>query len=156
MRRLRERLRRMAADVRTAMQSHLRPHQVALAVGVGVFIGCLPAYGLHLPLSVLASRRLRLNDVLTYVAANISNPLFAPALIALEVAVGHHIRHGTAAPVPDTEGMLALSIRELVQTAPDLILSCLVGSLPVGIGLGVLFGALAWLVASWRARRERG
>ena len=64
----------------------------AAALGVGAFIGCLPIYGAHLLLVVAVGRVLRLNRLRMYVAANISNPLFAPALILAEVQTGAWVR----------------------------------------------------------------
>lgn len=64
------------------------PRRAAWAVAIGVFIGCLPLYGLHFWLCLAVCIPFRLDIVLAYLAANISNPLFAPLLIAAEVQVG--------------------------------------------------------------------
>src|ERR1041384_4459312 len=64
------------------------PARLALAVALGLFIGCLPVYGLHFVLCVLVCLPLGLDLVLAYLVANISNPLLAPFLITLEVEVG--------------------------------------------------------------------
>ncbi len=45
-------------------------------------------FGLHLPLCLAVAWPLRLDALIVYGAAQISNPLFAPALLALELAVG--------------------------------------------------------------------
>lgn len=72
----------------------LTPTRLGLAVGVGFFIGSQPVFGLHLLLVLFVCLKLRLNAVLSYVAANISNPFFAPALITAEIEVGGKIRTG--------------------------------------------------------------
>lgn len=57
-------------------------------MGLGLFIGCLPVFGLHLPLVVAACVPLRLDAPVAYLAANISNPLVAPWLVVAEVQTG--------------------------------------------------------------------
>ena len=109
------------------------PGRETAAVAVGVFIGCLPVYGLHLLLCVLAGTLLRLNRLKTYLAANISNPFVAPWLVLAEVQAGAWMRRGA---------FHELSVDTLETTglrvfAGDL----LIGSVVVG---GVLAGLAAW------------
>src|SRR4051812_28798105 len=73
---------------------HQSPARVALAVGSGLFIGCLPVYGLHFFLCLLWCLPLGLDFVATYLAANVSNPIVAPFLITLEVEVGSLVTTG--------------------------------------------------------------
>src|SRR5688500_2871913 len=60
----------------------------AFAVGVGAFIGCTPFFGFHLGLVWLVGRVLRLHRLKMYLAANISNPVTAPALLLIELQTG--------------------------------------------------------------------
>lgn len=116
---------------------------MGLSVGLGLFIGCLPLYGFHLPLCLLVCVPFGLDAVLAYVAANISNPLVAPFLVASEVVVGSYLLHGHA-PKFDLEAAkhpnLSLIVREIA-----------LGSVVVGASLGTLGG----LVAASLARRRR-
>ena len=70
--------------------------RVGLSVGLGLFIGCQPLYGLHLPLCLLVCLPFGLDALLAYVAANISNPLVAPFLLLCEVEVGSLLLRGHA------------------------------------------------------------
>lgn len=143
---LRGRVRELARQVLTA---HLSPGAVGLGVGVGVFIGCLPLYGLHLAICVAVAGLLRLNQPLVYLAANISNPLVAPLLIAAELAVGEWARYGRlpAAALPGG------TVWQMARAGGDLFLSCLLGGLLVGTTLGGALGGLALVVARRRAVR---
>jgi uncharacterized protein (DUF2062 family) len=58
------------------------------AVALGVFIWCLPLYGLHLMICWLIGYFLGLNRLKMYFAANISNPFVAPWLVVVEVQAG--------------------------------------------------------------------
>ena len=60
-----------------------------------MYIGCTPFYGFHLLLSLAAGWLFRLNPVRVYVAANISNPVFAPFLYGAELQVGSWLRRGS-------------------------------------------------------------
>ncbi|HEV8244759.1 MAG TPA: DUF2062 domain-containing protein, partial [Polyangiaceae bacterium] len=70
------------------------PARLASSCALGLFIGCLPLYGLHLPLCIGACLLLRLDAVVAYLAANISNPLLAPFLISAEVEIGSWLLTG--------------------------------------------------------------
>jgi uncharacterized protein (DUF2062 family) len=150
------RLRALWTSFRTWLRSLLRagltPRDVGWAVAVGIFVGVLPVYGLHLPACVLLARQLKLNLVITYAAAQISNPVFAPFLVVGEIAVGELVRHGALRTVDEeSAGRFDLS---MVREAPDLFLSCLLGSLLFGLVLAPLLGALASAIFRWRLNRR--
>src|SRR5215210_9432882 len=85
------RVRRLFYDLRT--EGGVAGREAA-AVGVGVFIGCLPFFGFHLLLCWFSGWLLRLNRLKMYLAANISNPLFATTLLFVELQIGAWLRRG--------------------------------------------------------------
>ena len=85
------RLRRAFYDLRTEYTGAGRE---AAAIGVGVFIGCTPFFGFHLLICWAVASVLGLNRLQVYLAANISNPVFAPFLIFSEVQAGALMRRG--------------------------------------------------------------
>jgi uncharacterized protein (DUF2062 family)/SAM-dependent methyltransferase len=97
------------------------------AVALGVFIGCLPLYGLHLAICWIVGFVLGLNRLKMYFAANVSNPFVAPWLVFVEVQVGAWMRRGSFHPVT----------RESIASAGLAVLGvdALVGSLFVGAAL---------------------
>lgn len=114
----------------------------AASVGVGIFIGCSPFYGFHLLLVFLVGRLLRLNRLKMYVAANVSNPLFAPLLLLAELQTGAWLQR---------QQLHALTLEAVRATDPWTFgLDLLLGSLVVG---GVL-GVAGW--AATRATAARG
>jgi uncharacterized protein (DUF2062 family)/2-polyprenyl-3-methyl-5-hydroxy-6-metoxy-1,4-benzoquinol methylase len=120
------------------------PARVALAVGSGLFIGCLPVYGLHFFLCLLWCLPLGLDFVATYLAANISNPFVAPFLVTLEVEVGSLVTTGHHA---------AFTMARAKQTGIlGFVFEAGVGSVFVGASLAAIGAAAAFFVA----RRQRG
>lgn len=89
---MRTRLRRALHRLRT---EHPGAGRDAAAVALGVFIGCLPVYGLHLLICWALALALRVNRLKVYLAANISNPLVAPWLLFAEIEAGAWLRRGT-------------------------------------------------------------
>jgi uncharacterized protein (DUF2062 family) len=130
------RLRRAVWELRTEGSG---PGREALAIGLGVFIGCSPLYGLHLLVCWVAGWCLRLNRLKMYLAANISNPFMAPALLLTELQAGAWVRR---------RELHALTIEAVRHIDPwsfgaDLI----VGSLVVGGVLGVATGLATYFLA---------
>jgi uncharacterized protein (DUF2062 family) len=119
------RVRRLFAGLRTEGAGAARE---AAAIGVGVFIGCLPFYGFHLLMCWVAGWFLRLNRLKVYVAANISNPFFAPTLLFVELQLGAWLRRGAFHPLTietaRTTGMTVFGI------------DILFGSVVLGAALG--------------------
>src|SRR6188768_3877149 len=119
------------------------PARVALAVALGLFIGCLPVYGLHFVLCMLVCLPLGLDLVLAYLVANISNPLLAPFLITLEVEVGSLVSSGEHA---------AFTLERARETGIlGFVFQAGIGSVIVGAVLGALGSALAYAIAQRRS-----
>jgi uncharacterized protein (DUF2062 family)/trans-aconitate methyltransferase len=121
----------------------MSPGKQAGAVALGVFIGCTPFYGLHLPLCILFAKLLRVNPALTYLAAHISLPGVTPFLMMAELETGRRMRGQSYLHIHFHE-LRQLGFR---QVGADLML----GTLAIGGGLAVILSLLTW----WVARRRR-
>lgn len=113
-----------------------------LAVALGIFIGCLPIFGLHLALCWVVGWLFGLNRLKMYLVANISNPFMAPLLLFVEIQLGALLRRGRFHP---------LSVEAIRQASPwsfgaDLV----IGSIALGAGLGALLGLLTWGITRGR------
>jgi uncharacterized protein (DUF2062 family) len=130
------RLRRAVWELRTEGGG---PAREALAIGLGVFIGCSPLYGLHLIICWVAGWCLQLNRLKMYLAANISNPFVAPVLLLAELQTGAWLRRGE----PHSLTLEAVRNLDPWSFGADLI----VGSLVVGGVLGAATGIATYLLA---------
>ncbi|UQA62053.1 DUF2062 domain-containing protein [Polyangium aurulentum] len=130
----REELRRAFRDLQG---EDLSPARLGLAVAIGLFIGSQPVFGLHLVLVLVVCLRLRLNAVLCYVAANISNPFFAPFLITAEVQLGGRVRTGEWLRL-DRE--IEAGYRALFDFAGYMI----IGAPLLGLLLAIVGGVVTW------------
>jgi uncharacterized protein (DUF2062 family) len=136
---------------RFALSSHVRravwelrtegsgPAREAVAIGLGVFIGCTPLYGFHLLLCWAAGWCLRLNRLKMYLAANISNPFVAPLLILIELQTGAWARRG------QPHALTLDTVRNIDPWSfgADLI----VGSVIVGSVMGLMTGGATYFLA---------
>jgi len=132
----------MAAAVYRYRTEHDTPVRQALAIGLGLYVGASPFVGFHLALSLALGWLFGLNRFRVYLAANISNPLVAPFLYALEIQVGSWLRTGhvhTAA---------RLHVIRLQGLAIDILL----GSVVVGSSLAVA----GTLLTYWGSGARRG
>jgi len=112
------------------------PYRETFAIGLGVFIGCTPFYGLHLLICWLSASLFRLNRMKVYLAANLSNPLFAPFLLLAELQVGALLRSGKVHP---------LTIETVRTVDPwQFGVDLLIGSLVVGGLFASLAAALTY------------
>lgn len=121
------------------------PARLGVAVGLGVFIGVVPVYGLHLLLCFVFASLLGVNRAVTYLAAHISVPWIAPFLILGGLQTGSLVLHGS---------WLSISLDELgsmdVWRLGEMMA---LGSVLFGLLLGVPAGVSTWLAV--RAYRRR-
>ncbi len=116
--------------------------RAAIAVAIGLFIGCQPLYGLHFVLVMAVCLPLRVDAVLAYLAANISNPLVAPFLIFAEVETGAYLSTGR---------FVAFDVAQARATgAAGFARHLLFGGGVVGALVALLGFGLAWVIAGRR------
>ncbi len=112
---------------------------------MGVFVGATPLYGLHLPIVLALALRLRLDAIVAYAAANVSNPLVSPFLVALELHVGARM---LARP-----GLLDATERDLAGALAHGPIELALGAIVVGAGLAGIVGPLVALGVTVKRRR---
>ena len=72
------------------LKTHRAPGELALALGLGVFVGCTPFYGFHTLIIAALAFALRLNLIVMWLGSHVSTPIFAPFIIMLEIWIGRH------------------------------------------------------------------
>ncbi len=118
------------------------PAQKAASFASGVFIGCLPLYGLHLLLSAMVARLFRLSLVRIYLGAHINNPLTAAVLLYVELGIGSLI---LGRPWPT---QIPASLASMNMAALGMALA--VGSVAVALTLAALTAvAMLRLARAW-------
>lgn len=124
------------------------PRELAAAVFVGVFLGVVPLYGIQTGICLLTAWVFRLNKLTVLAAAQVSNPFFAPFLLAGGVAVGEWMRFGTVRVPTWEEGAAAVDWTALFTGGlSDIVISCFLGSVVIGALLGGATAAVVYGVA---------
>jgi uncharacterized protein (DUF2062 family) len=140
---VRSRIRRAFHGLRTEGAGAARE---AAAIGLGIFIGCLPIFGFHLMLCWAAGWLFKLNRLKLYLAANVSNPIVAPTLVFAEIQIGAWLRRGS----PHALSIDAVRATNLTVFGVD----ALVGSLLIGGVLGVAMAAATYTMSRGSADDE--
>jgi len=119
---------------RQLRKGSLKPMSVATALGVGVFIGCTPFFGVQLPLSVLVAHRLKLHPLAVVTGANISVPPIGVLIVIASIITGHWLLHGQMLDLSELDWQSS----QIFQTAVKLLAQWLLGSVIVGGVLALL------------------
>jgi predicted LPLAT superfamily acyltransferase/glycosyltransferase involved in cell wall biosynthesis len=117
----------------TLLKDRRSPARMAVSVGMGVFIGATPLYGLHTVLVALASVVFRLNFAAALVGSQISLPPFAPILILASLWIGRLI--------------LGAGASKLVVWG--------LGSVVLGVGLAVTIGSFFYLFLKFPTHKKK-
>ena len=140
------RLRDTLRNLRTLTASGTRTNELALALGVGVFVGATPLWGLHAPLMLYIAARWRLNLVASFLATNVSFPAFAPFLVFAQVQFGHLLRRGEWLDLRQDE----LTFGAVGAHVADYLL----GGFTLAALLGIATGLATLKIGSLLARRR--
>ena len=131
---------------RLATTERATPRQVALAAGLGAFIGSTPAIGLHGWIAVGLATALRLNRLYAFLGSRVSSPFVLPFIIIAEIQIAHRIRCGE---------FIALTRADVMQHAKGMLLDWCIGTVPIGLAVGALCGALGYFLTRMRLRARR-
>lgn len=124
---------------------HTTPREIAIAVSMGVFVGCTPAFGLHGWIALGLATLFRLNRIWSWMGSRISNVLIYPWIVIGEIELGHYLRFGDP---------IHLSEKEVLEQSKKLIVDWIIGSIPVAIVSALVFGAIAFGLAHLRLRKN--
>ncbi len=121
------------------------PLRLAMAVGLGLFFGILPVWGLQTVLALTLAHRLRLNLAITLLACNISLPPMVPFLLYAGTAVGHWLFTGE---------LLTIALGEMTMArAREYVGQWFVGSLLLAVLVAGLGTFVTYLLARLFRRR---
>lgn len=115
----------------------LEPGRAAASVAIGIFVGCLPIYGVQLLVVLAVCVPLRLDAALAYVAAHISNPFTLPFVLAVEMEIGSLLLSGRHATF-DLEAAKRLGV-----TTVGAQIVC--GAVVLGAVLGFVGALVTWV-----------
>lgn len=124
------------------LRSHRSPARLATALGVGAFLGSTPFFGLHTLFAAAAALAFRLNAGAVWLGTQVSIPPLAPLLALASLKTGYALA-GARFPSRLSDFTFEQAGRSFAYW--------LAGSLVVGAALGLVVGAVAYLVAA-RAR----
>jgi len=116
----------------------LEPGRAAVSVAIGIFVGCLPIYGVQLLVVLAVCVPLRLDAALAYLAAHVSNPLTLPFVLAAEMETGSLLLTGHHAAF-DLEAAKKLGVTALGT-------QIVVGALTFGSALALIGAVATWFV----------
>lgn len=136
---------------KAAKEERASPRELFWAVFLGIFAGCTPAVGFHGPLALGLATLFKKNRLWAWLGSRISNMVFLPFIAYAEVQVAHRLRTGTWATIA-----IERDAERAIDQAKTLLLDWCIGTIPVGIVAGLLFGAIAYVWQGARlAKRER-
>ncbi len=138
--------RRLVMVWRLATRERATPREVGLAVGLGVFIGSTPVIGLHGWIAVALATLFRLNRLYAFLGSRVSSPVVLPFIALAEIQLAHRVRCGE---------LLTLTKDDVLGQAKTLLLDWCLGTIPVGLALGVLFGLAGYAITRMRLRSRR-
>lgn len=136
------------------------PPRIALALAVGVFIGCTPFWGFQTLLSILAALVFRLNRAATITGTWLNVPWVAPLVYGLAFKIGTLV-------VPDPDGVRgawlqffldhpdAFGWSDYVTLFEQISVAILVGTAVVGAAAAIAAYVVALVLLTGRRRRPR-
>jgi glycosyltransferase involved in cell wall biosynthesis len=121
------------------------PEQLAVAGGLGVFLGALPLIACQNIITLFAANYFRLNKLMALAAGQICIPPLVPALC---IEVGYFMRHGRF--------LTEVSLETLGYQALERLFEWFLGSLILGPLLGIIAGLVIYVTALCLKRAGRG
>jgi len=117
-------------------RSHSSPHEIALGVAIGVFIGITPFYGFHILTALLAAFTMKhVNKVAIFLGMNISLPPTIPFITWAGYSIGRKVLVSASYPPLRWDDFRHFSY----DTFFNFFYALMVGSLILGIALSILF-----------------
>jgi uncharacterized protein (DUF2062 family) len=147
----------LRARLRALLHLDDPPPRIALALAVGVFVGCTPLWGVQTLLSLAIAIVFRLNRAATVTGTWLNLPWFAPLVYGAALKVGTLV-------LPDPSGvrdawLAALTVnpnafgwRDLLMAAREISGALVIGTAVVGAAAAAVTYFVALVIISQRRR----
>jgi uncharacterized protein (DUF2062 family) len=119
---------------RLALSERSSPRGIGLSFAAGAFAGCTP-WGFHSWVALALATLLRLNRLWAFLASRFSIVPIYLWVAFCEIELGHRLRTGHWAK---------LAPHDAIAHVPEYLGDLLLGTLPVGLALAAIAGALAY------------
>lgn len=131
------------------------PHDIALGLAIGGFISATPFLGTHFILAGLLAYFLGGNLIASMAGTWVGNPLSFPFIWVATYSMGN-LFLGTGADAQDIPQLsFALFLDAPLSTLRPVILPMMLGSIPVGLALGVAtYYPSLWAIELYQKRRQ--
>ncbi|WP_073625352.1 DUF2062 domain-containing protein [Pseudoxanthobacter soli] len=142
--------------VKRILRLRASPHAIAIGTAAGVFVSCTPFLGFHILLATAFTYLVAGNVIAAVIATWFGNPITFPIIWASTYKLGRFMlgQSGTETPFHVSDLSAKLSTYSL-RTIWPIIEPMIVGSVPIGIGCGlVTYIATRIAVAEFRKRQE--
>lgn len=127
---------------RDAIAHHsAHPSRFSAAVGVGVFFGIVPLWGVQMFVASLAAHFLGLSKAIVVAASNISFPAMLPFIVYASLLIGHVLHTGEMKSLPK---LSELKPAMLLQSLGEYVL----GSIVLAVAAGLLAFAFSYVSAT--------
>jgi uncharacterized protein (DUF2062 family) len=114
----------------------------AVGVAVGVFIACLPIYGLQTVLCLYAARKFTLHPLSVVAGSQLSAPPMGPILSIASIILGHALISGQ---IPDLTHWHTNQLPPMsFQVINSLVISWIIG----GVIIGVILASVVYVIFS--------
>jgi uncharacterized protein (TIGR03546 family) len=120
----------------------LSPHQIALAIALGNFIGFIPIIGTHTVIAIGLAFIFRLNLLIVILGTQISNPISYPFQLFISAETGNLILNGK---------FLEIEFSKEINYLSHYLLPIIVGS-PI---LGIIVSCLSYTLIKFFLNKRR-
>ena len=120
------------------------PLKLALAAGVGIFLGCVPLIGIHTLAIIYIASMLRLSKVIAVAVSHLCMPPLVPAMC---IEIGYFLRHSKWLTTENIDIIKQASFYELSNMGLQRFIEWLLGSLVLGPAFAVLAVFIVYVFA---------
>ncbi|MDJ0912875.1 MAG: DUF2062 domain-containing protein [Desulfobacterales bacterium] len=112
------------------------PHEIALGMALGLFIGMSPFFGLHIITAVALASLLGWSKVAAAIGVNITNAATAPVIYPITYWVGAHLS-GFAKEVQWPTSFAITEFAGFLKQSPLIVADLVVGGIILGLPIAV-------------------
>jgi glycosyltransferase involved in cell wall biosynthesis len=135
--------------IKMLLSDRQQPWMLALAGGLGVFLGALPLIACHTLAIIYAASMLRLNKIVAVAASQLCAPPLVPVIC---IELGYYLRFGRFLTFQDAASLTNASLKDLGIMGLGRLMEWFIGAMIVGPLLAVITGIIIFVFSAYVRR----